>query len=300
MNCFEWHNYSSEYLDGDLQDPLRTEAEKHLESCTECKEHYKHYGLILSALANQPRAQVPPDVKKAPLATVMPRLETARISLSQWERIPWYLRVVLEASGIVAVVLLCISSSPKIRSIYEKNIERNMNEFREGLNLNEGMNGGFDPALLTTPGPPLARTDATPSTPATEANPEVDEISGEDESSSKSVHAGQSQLWRFTLKTVSPDELRPQVIKALRELNIPANTYGLAGTQVPGGIEFDLILPQSVVPNIKHALEKIIPGVDGRKDYPVGSEIFSWYKVKSRKKLPEGTSKVVIWLSQPN
>jgi hypothetical protein len=129
---------------------------------------------------------------------------------------------------------------------------------------------------------------------------EADEISGEDESPQSAVHAGQPQLWRFTLKTVSPDELRPQVIKALQELNIPPHTHGLAGTQVPGGIEFDLILPQTIVPNIKHALEKIIPGAAGDKDSPVGSEIFSWYKVKSRKKLPEGTSKVVIWLSQPN
>jgi hypothetical protein len=294
ITCFDWHNCSSQYLDGDLEEPLRTDAEKHLETCPACMNHYKHYGLILSALADQPRSQLPPHIKSAPLAAVMPRLETARISLSQWERIPWYLRVTLEAAGIVAFVLICISSSPKIRSLYEKNVEKNLSDFKEGLNTGEtlALNDGFDKALTKV-------ESIAPGTPASVAT-EGDEVAGEDDLPKNSVHAGQSQLWRFTLKTVSPDELRPKVIQALQELNIPAKTPGLAGSQVPGGIEFDLILPLEIVPNIKHALEKVIPGAVGGKEFPVGSEIFSWYKVKSRKKIPEGMSKVVIWLSQPN
>jgi hypothetical protein len=309
MNCFNWHNYSSDYLDGTLQDPIRSEAEKHLESCSECKDHFKHYSLIISALSAQPRAQLPPLIRKAPLAAVMSKLETTRISLSHWERIPWYLRVTGEAIGIVALVLFCISSSPRIRSIYEKNVEHNMNDFKESLNINEVIGEGFEPGLLTPEkalgfGPNYSVT--SPQSLENKEKPdgqfegESDEINGEIESSHSSVHAGESQLWRFTLKTVSPDELRPQVIKALQELSIPATTRGIAGTQVPGGIEFDLILPQTIIPNIKSALEKVIPGAVGNKDYPVGSEIFSWYKVKSRKKLPKGMSKVVIWLSQPN
>ncbi|MEO7162125.1 MAG: hypothetical protein ABI041_04330, partial [Bdellovibrionia bacterium] len=214
--------------------------------------------------------------------------------------------VAMEASGIVALVLFCISSSPKIRSVYEKNIERNMNDFKDSLNVNEtlALNDVLDPNLAGSPSKAAPLDTTTPGSPEASASDqdssEKDEISGEDEAPTNPVHAGESQLWRFTLKTVSPDELRPQVIKALQELKIPANTRGLSGTQVPGGIEFDLILPQSIVPNIKYALEKVIPGAVGSKEYPRGSEIFSWYKVKSRKKLPTGTSKVVIWLSQPN
>jgi hypothetical protein len=101
------------------------------------------------------------------------------------------------------------------------------------------------------------------------------------------------------LKTVSPDELRPKVIQALIEMNIPNTTVGINGMQVPGGIEFDLVLPQSAVPNIKKALQKLTPHSNDSQDESSASESFSWYKVKSKRKLPEGKSQVVIWLAQP-
>jgi hypothetical protein len=129
-----------------------------------------------------------------------------------------------------------------------------------------------------------------------------DELSGEDESEGEAdnVKVGKSQLWRFSLKSVSPDELRPLVIRALTALEVPATTPGLQGMKVPGGIEFDLLLPQALVPKIKNALQKISPPLPVRVNEVPGAESFTWYRVKSRRKVPEGRSQVVIWLSQPN
>jgi hypothetical protein len=135
-----------------------------------------------------------------------------------------------------------------------------------------------------------------------------DELSGEDDSEEKNprelanaIHVGRSELWRFTLKTVSPDELRPQVIQGLTSVGLSPQSQDLGGTQVPGGIEFDMTVPQKLVPEIKYILEKLAPPSKVDTSRPrSGKETFTWYKVKSKRKLPEGTSQVVIWLSQPN
>jgi hypothetical protein len=309
MNCFQWHNSISDFLDGELPEPQRTQADQHLDECADCKRHFQHYQMILTTLTDQPKYLLPADLRKEPLAALLPRIDTSKISLNQWERIPWYLRILLEATGIVVLVLLGIGLSPKIRTFYEKRVAISGNELKEGQGagetLSEVMAESSEPnsapkSMDKNQDQQLTTAANLPRNPASEplaAN--ADEISGEDEGGS-TAPAGKSQLWRFTLKTVSPDELRPQVIKALQELGIPPKTRGMNGNQVPGGIEFDLFLPPETMPSLKQALEKIVPGGAATKDLPAGSEIFTWYKVKSRKRLPEGMAKVVIWLSQPN
>jgi hypothetical protein len=47
---------------------------------------------------------------------------------------------------------------------------------------------------------------------------------------------------------------------------------------------------------LKHRLEKISPQHAVLKG--AAGEPFSWFKSKSRAKLPEGKTRVVIWLSQ--
>ena len=77
------------------------------------------------------------------------------------------------------------------------------------------------------------------------------------------------------------------MIKTLTELGIPQST-GLGGMQVPGGIEFDLILPDASVPNIKHSLSKLTPRLSEQSNSAAapGPDNFSWYKVKSKRKCP--------------
>src|SRR5690242_4271020 len=121
MNCFEWQNRSSDYLDGVLSESLKREADEHLENCSECNERNKRYRQILSSIAGQPRVAPPPSLKKAPFSAAIPR-DTALLSLTQWERIPWYLRTILEGTAIVVLILGGITSAPKIRALYERKI----------------------------------------------------------------------------------------------------------------------------------------------------------------------------------
>ncbi len=294
MNCFEWSNHSSDYLDGTLSKSTQDQADEHLKVCPDCTERLQHYRFIVSSISHQAKSPLPASLQKTPFTILLPHIDRATFHSSPLERIPWYIRTILEAIGIVLAVLLAISSTPKIKALYEKSLEKNLNDFHENLNVTEPIADlthsnipALDeklPTLSTDPASPLGES----------------EISGEGEEEEDKIHVAGSQLWRFTLKTVSPDEVRPQVVQSLTELGVSPQTPGLGGTQVPGGIEFTLILNQSLIPHIKHTLEHLAPHSEGKTAESPGSENFSWYRVKSKHKLPEGKSQVVIWLSQPH
>ena len=336
MSCFQWQNHVADYLDGNLAEPQLHQAEEHLETCKDCTEHLKHYRQIIAAIANQPRSVLPAAIKKAPLALPLApplsRAEFSFLSLSRWQKIPWYFRTLLEGLATIAVITIGISSAPKLKDWYEKRSSDAHNSSESKSTLLSSMEP--EETDLALPLPLQQKKLAVTVTPGSDQDgmsvhplrhPD-DELAGENENESESsttesrsvpnstlshrsgsspglspnvdkdsIRIGSSQLWRFTLKTVSPDELRPRVILALRKLNIPADTPGLGGNQVPGGIEFDLILAQSFVPEIKHALQRLAP--ESIAETEPGT--FSWYKVHSKRKIPDGKSQVVIWLSQP-
>lgn len=288
MNCFQWQNSSSDYLDGTLSEPSKTEADFHLKNCSECKERFRHFKQLISSISQRPKSKLPEALKIAPFSAELPSLETQTLDRSFWQRIPWYLRTVIEGSGMVALVLMAISSAPKIRSMYESRMERSLKELNESIELAEIGRNEMDSTL-----PQLKYKSPVAFSSPLPVGVDTDEDGFDEEDSTdadQTLQVGEGQLWRFSLKTVSPDEMRRTIIQALMDLKLPATTPGLGGLKVPGGVEFDLALPLSMVIPVKIAIEKLAPKA---------SE-FSWYKVKSRTKIPLGKAQVVIWLAQPN
>jgi hypothetical protein len=286
----------SDFLDGSLAAEIETAARKHFEECFSCATRLKNFQKIISALESQQRFILPKALREQPLSAVLPRITASKLSLSQWERLPWYIRTILETIGVIGLVLLGISSAPNIRSLFERSAERTLVDFKDTFPLSQTSADLAEAAL-----PVLEQVADTREQPK-----EDDDLANSEGESSEGggLQVGNSQLWRFTLKTVSPDELRSQVIKALTDLKIPKNTLGLGGVQVPGGIEFKMILPQHLVLDVKHALEGLVispsKNSDGESKGAAVSDNFTWYRVNSKRKVPEGKSQVVIWLSQPN
>lgn len=318
MNCFDWHNRASDFLDGTLTGPPKGEADEHLESCSDCRERHQHYRLILTSIANQPRSALPVPIRKAPLAAAFPRLDIARMSRSRWEQVPWYLRTTVEGTGIVLLILLGISYGPKLRTLFERNLERNMGEFADTLSstsqgdgsdtsaLNLPLSRGKNLALLTSgEGQVPSRNTGSADTDSFASEGDEDDgvaVDGggstEDVNDEVPVKVANSEIWRFNMKTDSPHEIRPRIVQLLTDLNIPTSTPGLGGTEAPGGIQFDLMLPQSVVPGLKKQLQRLAPPTpEGLAGSPVG-ETFTWYKNRSKHPIPSGQTHVVIWLSQ--
>jgi hypothetical protein len=314
MNCFEWQSRSSDYLDGTLIGPQKKEADEHIDSCKECSEKYKHYRLILTSIASQPRSTLPVPIRKSPFSATLPRIDLQR-SRSRWERTPWFIRTGAEGVGIAFIILFIVAMVPRVRSLYEKSIERRLDAFSVAdlsLDNEAAKESGAGPAV------PLARGKTYKPTEGESQDTSApgDEFSGENEDDedsaagagtdgNDSVHVGSSEIWRFSIKTDSPHEIRPKVVQLLTDLGVSAQTPGVGGTEAPGGIQFDLLVPQGIVANLKHQLQKIAPSPASVHDANASEasematrETFTWYKNKSKRKIPAGKARVVIWLSQ--
>lgn len=306
MNCFDWQNRASDYLDGSLAANFKREADEHLEKCDDCGEKYKHYRLLLSSISSQPRNPLPATVRKAPLAVVPPlRKMGFRDRLRKWSEAPWYIRVPVEGGGIVLIVSLAVSAGPRFRSFYERKVERSLTEYNEGFGNDEAddsgsahLGRGKQAETAAAGAPPAAQTDDFSSSEGDSSDDSADAGDDGNDDEPAVVKATSSDTWRFNLKTDSPHEVRTKIVEILQGLNVPPNTAGIGGIEAPGGIQFDLIVPQVIIPDLKAALEKIAPAAPKElEDSPFG-ETFTWYKKKSRSPVPAGQTHVVIWLAQ--
>jgi hypothetical protein len=299
MNCFIWQNKSSDYLDGLLMPAEKKEADKHLDSCPACMERFKRYRTILTSISTQPRTQLPISIRKAPLAFALPRLDL-HTHRSRWERTPWYIRTTIEAIGVAALILFVVTLVPKMRSMYEKSVEKRLEVFNAEELMTE-MDLGTKKGEV-----PLARG----KTDTTTTEHEGDDYSGDEEGDEDTIQSaetteegdvkvGNSEIWRFVLKTDSPHELRSKIVDLLLSSGLQKSTDGIGGIEAPGGIQFDLLVPKSVVGHVKHGLQKLSSTINKQQAgaSPLGDS-FTWYKNKSKKFIPAGKARIVIWLSQ--
>jgi hypothetical protein len=303
MNCFEWLTRSSDYLDGTLTGSKKEDADTHLDSCSGCSEHYQHYRLILTSISSQPRSSLPIELRKAPFSATLPRLELS-LNKSRWEQVPWYLRTAFEATGIVLLVLAGVSLGPKIRSVYEQKFEKNLSDFSQIFTES------------SQPETPLSRPNSSDSMNSIAVQRPSDEFGGEGEdeelsnieekspnpgenpAESTDVKVGNSDIWRFILKTDSPQDVRPKITAMLKAFLSNSDSQQIEGINAPGGIQFDLLVPQGAVSKLKQQLFELAPPPpDGLADTPAG-ETFTWYKIKSKRKIESGKARVVIWISQ--
>ncbi len=296
MNCFEWQNRASDYLDGTLIGPLKREADAHLDSCPDCSRRHERFRRLTDSIAHQPRSQLPIVLRKSPLSFALPKL-TSLSRRSRWERAPWFIRSSIEGLGIAVVILTIVAVVPRARTFYEKSLEKRLNAFNLAEFSLEG-NGDRAPLLRGKLAPP----DETAQNDDFEGDEALDENENEAEvvltSAGETVRVGSSEIWRFTIKTDSPREVRPKVVKILTDLNLPPDTPGLGGIEAPGGIQFDVLVPQAHIADLKHHLQKIAGVTPGSEPVARGKEIFTWYKHKSRKHIPAGKARLVVWLSQ--
>lgn len=312
IECFEWQYHAGDYIDGTLESVEKSMGDLHLSQCKECSSRLEHYQWIVSSVERLPKQELPPQIAKTQMAKAFKRFDWSRFKVSRWDRLPWYFRVGVETLGIVIVILVGISSGPKIRNLYEKKIDRNLNDFKENPNSPDPNDPLIEEAGLTNalPGAALGtqvaqniHTGTDNFTDDGENEEEADEgrpSVSEDISSGKDL-AANTKLWHFSLKSVSPDEIRPLVVSTLLKLGIPTTTEGIQGTLVPGGIEFDFFLTPTLIPTLKTELQKLAPADKKAAPGLLGmTDSFSWYRMKSKKKIPPGKSQVVIWISQLN
>ena len=308
MSCFDWQNRSADYLDGTMIASLKRDADQHLDACPACNEKHGHYRRILTSISGRPRVGLPIAIRKNPLSFILPRLESGSARSTRWERTPWFIRTSVEGLGVAFLVLGVIAMVPRIRGIYDRSLERRLDVFSlSDLTGSEAVSKSGDSPPVPTRGKTLTVPPGQTGSDefnGESADTEVDEEDSAGDStteeSGNEIRVGSSEIWRFNLKTDSPHEIQPRIVALLTSLNIPKETPGIGGIEAPGGIQFDLIVPTSVVANLKIQLRKLAPSVQGGEtENPTApNAAFTWYKNKSKRQIPAGRARVVIWLSQ--
>jgi hypothetical protein len=286
FDCFDTQNRMSESLDGLLPPSLNHAFERHLAGCEGCRTKAERLRELLRVLHQQPRAVMPLELREDPLAFPVRRMRRVfEDPKASWKRLPVAARLLIEGVSIAAVVVLGIRLGPVVREMYEARMEKRLQTLIAAEDL-------------SSQNVPLARgrSDAEDADLSDEvANSEGDAESSTGVEVESDVQVGKGEIWRFNLKTDAPALVRNQILKTLKDVGIPESTPGIGGVEAPGGIQFDLLVPQSAIPQLKVLLEKLAGTPSANLPF---SETFTWYKNRSKKPIPNGMSRVVIWLSQ--
>ncbi len=285
MDCFGAQNRMTDALDGVLSPKVGKAFERHLAHCTECETMSAHIRELITVLHKQPRSLMSNDLREDPLSFPIRRIRNILANpRATWKELPVAIRLLAEGVTIASVVILGIRLGPVAREMYEARMERRLqsmiaaeDQSNRAVPLSRGKSEGDDSDLS-------------------------DEVANESDSDSSAgvdvadeVQVGKAEIWRFNLKTDAPTIVRGQILKALKETGVSEKTPGIGGVEAPGGIQFDLMVPQTVIGPLKSQLERLAGTPSENLPF---SETFTWYKNRSKKPIPNGMSRVVIWLSQ--
>ncbi len=299
VDCFGWQSRASEYLDGTLQGTEKKVADDHLDNCPACREHHKHYRLILESISGQPRMGIPESMRIDPYSGTLKLAEPHKQAAeSRWSRTPWFIKSGVETAVIAGLLLLLVTVVSQVRGLYNQDLDERLDTFEiadtESEKTSESL--PLSPALGPVSGAgPMYGAEGSESFTSEESE---DDVASDGDSENSSVKANSSEVWRFNLRTDSPHDLRPKVVEILTQLGIPATTPGLGGIEAPGGIQFDIVIPHETVTIARTKLQALATPPKNLDETGVQvGDAFTWYKNKSKKPLPHGKSRVVIWLS---
>ncbi|MGE0616423.1 MAG: anti-sigma factor [Bacteriovoracia bacterium] len=306
MNCGEWNRHFSDYLDGVLPEALQSETDAHLKTCQKCTSEMKQFRTLAEVLAN-----------KAPQSAHLTVAGPAVTAPKRWERAPWFIRSGVEGMGVAVMVLAVVLALPRLRGFYENNLEKRLSAFDMADIVSDqsvpnqkksaAAPDGGDPLSAAIPPDctsnsvecmiPLAATETPAVADAAETLEE--EAPPEEEPTPEPVNitVGNSEIWRFEIKTESPQEIKPWLIQTLSE--VAEATDPLTPNEVPGGIQFDVLIKKESVLRLKGLLETKVKPTPGT---PVVAGVLknslTWFNKRAPQGVPTGKTRVVVWVSQ--
>lgn len=324
LSCFDWLNHSSGHLDGNLPPALQKSADQHLDHCKDCRERHQRYRVILDRLGGLKRVPAPPKVKYEREPQEKGRNHPGRPGWSRMDRVTRPVLRTLRGLNARSWAWITISflgfviltSLPRLRAFYEARLQKKLDavNFAE-LPLTQAPQAGegaeSDDAVIDDfggdegdEGGEGGEEDSTHSRGGglVKASWEGEWDPGRSKTESSHKNAPGAQLWRFTLRTDSPQDLRQKIQQLLLDSGAAPTSRMIHGFVAPGGIQFDVLVPVESIPTIQEALQKLSnehsPPSDaegGENPYP--TEPFTWYRNRSKRPLPPGAARVVIWLS---
>lgn len=212
--------------------------------------------------------------------------------LQRFQNLPFLVRFATETTAIILGLIAILWAVPAIRNSYENSIQKRINDYL------------IENSLVDSPAPSgTQKTGRAPDPAALEANEVIDEAttksSSNEASSRKQPKVNEGEVWRFSFTGSATSEVEGGIIEIISK----RSTDKQKPLTVPGGIQFDFLLPVDQVIPLKTELEQKVAEIqskaDSTKQSPMSLANLSWYKKKtiSTRKIPANHVQVVIWIS---
>ena len=228
---------------------------------------------------------------------VSPALIKKRTSLKSlfqsFQTMPLAFRFAVETAAILVSLLAVLWIIPEIRNHYENSIQRRINDYLIESSLVDA------PAPEGTSKTPKTIISAPSDTASDDEDTAIDKSSSKDAATRKQPKVNEGETWRFSLTGSSTPEIESAVEDSISKMGISTQKP----LTVPGGIQFDFVLPVDHVIPIKTALEEKVSEIQQKasssKMNLMSVANLSWYKKKNMgtRKIPSAHVQVIIWIS---
>lgn len=281
MNCFEVRKTLPDLAQGSSH----REATLHVQSCPECTKTFNHIKEIRQLIKRLPQHSLIPslvpnsdDIHDLVDDEYLETLKDEQKKTRLFDQSPWYVKSGIEALALATMTIGIIWGIPKVRQLYDRSIQRRL----ETLDL----------------------TDLSVSN-----TEEGDNAASTTQAMSDEVKAAANEVWRFNIKTDAIHELQTRLINAIKIEHSVDNREAISGVIAPGGIQIDFTATVEFIQQFKNEINAIAKKLEqentlsasmpttGKLVKPRSSGL-TWYKSKSKTKLPKERIRIVIWLSQ--
>jgi hypothetical protein len=235
------------------------------------------------------------------LASLSPKTLTTRLAIAapprpnknlyhSFQALPFPARFAIETLSVLSILVLLMWIIPEIRNTYENSVQKRINDYL------------IESSLVDSPAPEgttkEARVLPTPN-PQDEEEPETSQPSAPPVSSKKQPKVNEGETWRFSFTGSMTNDIETNILLILKKAGLDQNKP----LTVPGGIQFDFMLPiQNLIP-LKTSLEEMTSDLQHKSPANhqnlMSSASMSWYKRKmlGGRKIPRGQVEVMIWIS---
>lgn len=206
-----------------------------------------------------------------------------------FQSLPFAVRFGIETSAVLSTLVLLMWVIPEIRNTYENSVQKRINDYL------------IESSLVDSPAPDgTSKSPKTVATPS-EADEEIDEKQASEASaaSKKQPKVSDGETWRFSFTGSMTNELETGILNVLKK-TVSEDHKPLT---VPGGIQFDFLLPVKELINLKTSLEDMTTDLQRKspssRQNMMSAANMSWYKKKmlNGRKIPMGNVQVIIWIS---
>jgi hypothetical protein len=261
-NRVNWGLHLTQVLDG------KKVNLKEFELAPNYQKEMKHFQYLLQKIKD--------PLLRTQEADILRLLKNRENSKKSKSRSPWYIRTSLEGFLIASSFLIFIAVFPRLKNIYDSRLDRRI----ESKNISD----------LTPTAPQTSKPD-TLATPLAQASSPIVE-KPED-----IIKVGVNEIWRFEIKSEAPKETRDLVEAMLKKIDPKLVAEPGHFEEVPGGIQFNILVTIAQLPQIKSKLEQL--AATPTSNTISNSDRFAWYKSRAKTApIEKGFARAVIWISK--